>query len=456
MAKNIEDVGERIKSLVMSPDRGGQFAWKIMKKTLLYAAEKIPEIADDIVSIDRAMKWGYNQELGLFESWDAIGLKSSVKRMEKEGEALLRKGYSSFYEKRDGRVLYFDLGAGQYREIEEKPEIILLPSLKDRKKTVLSNPGASLIDLGDGVACLEFHSKMNSIGADTIQMMRDALKEVEEKFEGLVIGNQSENFSAGANLMLMLFEIQDENWDDIEASVKAFQDALMAIKYFEKPVVAAPFGMTLAGGCEVCLSSALVRAAAETYMGLVEVGVGLIPAGGGTKEMLLRCTEGIPLGVDADHFPFVRQTFETVAMAKVATSAKEAQKLGFMRSTDKITINRDHLIHDAKRSVLHLVKEGYRPPRPRRNIKVLGEKGYALLQIGLYTMREGGYISQYDEHVAKKLAYIFSGGNLPDGSEVTEQYLLDLEREAFMSLCGETKTQERMEHMLKTGRPLRN
>jgi 3-hydroxyacyl-CoA dehydrogenase len=463
MGKNIDDVRERIKALVLSPDRGGQFAWKIMKKSLLYATEKIPEIADDVVNIDRAMRWGYNQELGPFETWDAIGLKSSVKRMEKEGETipplveqLLSKGYSSFYEKKDGRAFYFDLGKGQYQEIEEKPEIILLPSLKERERTVLSNPGASLIDLGDGVACLEFHSKMNSIGADTIQMMRDALKEVGEKFDGMVIGNQSENFSAGANLMLMLFEIQDENWDDIEFSVKAFQDTLMAIKYFEKPVVAAPFGMTLAGGCEICLSSALVRAAAETYMGLVEVGVGLIPGGGGTKEMLLRCTEGIPPGVDADHLPFVRQAFETVAMAKVATSAKEAQKLGFMRATDRITINRDHLIHDAKRTVLDLIKEGYQPPRPRKNIKVMGERGYALLQMGLFYMREGGYISQYDEHVGRKLAYIFSGGNLPDGSEVTEQYILDLEREAFVSLCGEQKTQERIEYTLKTGKPLRN
>ncbi len=463
MAKNIEDVGERMKSLVMSPDRGGQFAWKIMKKTLLYAAEKIPEIADDVVSIDRAMRWGYNQELGPFESWDAIGLKSSVKRMEKEGEVipplleqLLKKGYSSFYEKKDGRIFYFDLGTGKYQEVEEKPEIILLPSLKDRKKTVLSNPGASLVDLGDGVACLEFHSKMNTIGADTIQMMRDALKEVDEKFEGLVIGNQSENFSAGANLMLILFEIQNENWDRIEEGVKSLQDTLMALKYFQKPAVAAPFGLTLAGGCEVCLSSSLVRAAAETYMGLVEVGVGLIPAGGGTKEMLLRCTEGIPSEVEADHFPFVRRAFETVAMAKVATSAKEAQRIGFMRSADKITINRDHLIHDAKRSVLHLVGEGYQPPRPKKNIKILGEKGYALLQLGLFTMREGGYISPYDEHVGKKLAYIFSGGNLPDGSEVTEQYILDLEREAFVSLCKEPKTQERIGHMLKTGKPLRN
>ena len=463
MAKNIDELGERIKSLVMSPDRGGQFAWKTLKKTLLYSAEKIPEIADDLVNIDRAMKWGFNWELGPFELWDAIGLKSSVKRIEKEGdqipplvEKLLSKGYSSFYEKKDGHHFFFDFGAVQYQEIKEKPEIIFLPSLKERKKVVLSNPGASLIDLGDGVACLEFHSKMNAIGADAIQMMRASLKEVGEKFDGLIIGNQGENFSAGANLMLILFEIQDENWDEVEASVKAFQDALMGIKYFEKPVVTAPFGLTLGGGCEICLASDMVRAAAETYMGLVELGVGLIPAGGGTKEMLLRCTECIPPGVEADFFPFVRQTFETVAMAKVSTSAKEAQKLGFMRSTDRISINRDHLIHHAKRSVLALVQEGYRPPRPKTNIKVLGEKGYALLQMGLFYMREGGYSSQYDEHVAKKLAYILSGGNLPDGSEVTEQYLLDLEREAFMSLCGEPKTQERIEYTLKTGRPLRN
>jgi 3-hydroxyacyl-CoA dehydrogenase len=463
MGKNIDDVRERIKTLVASPDRGGQFAWKILKKTLLYSAEKIPEVSDDIVNIDRAMKWGYNWELGPFEVWDAIGLKSSLKRMEKEGEKippfvdkLLGKGFTSFYEKKDGRTFYFDLGAGQHQAIEEKPEIILLPSLKDRNKTVLSNAGASLIDLGDGVACLEFHSKMNTIGADTIQMMRDALKEVEEKFDGLVIGNQADNFSAGANLMLMLFEIQDENWDDIEFSVKAFQDTLMAIKYFGKPVVAAPFGLTLAGGCEVCLASSKVQAAAETYIGLVEVGVGLIPAGGGTKEMLLRCTEGIPSGVDADLLPFVRQAFETVAMAKVATSAKEAQKLGHMRSTDKITINRDHLIHDAKRTVLDLIREGYRPPRPKKNVKVMGERGYALLQMGLFYMREGGYISEYDEHVAKKVAHIMTGGNLPDGTEVTEQHILDLEREAFVSLCGERKTQERIEYMLKKGKPLRN
>jgi len=237
--------------------------------------------------------------------------------------------------------------------------------------------------------------------------------------------------------------------------VKAFQDALMAVKYFEKPVVAAPFGMTLAGGCEVAMACAKMQAAAETYMGLVEVGVGLIPAGGGTKEMLIRCTEGIPDGVDADPLPFVRKAFETVAMAKVATSAKEAQKFGYMRSTDRITINRDFLLHDAKRTVLELLRDGYRPPRSK-NIKVLGERGYALLKMGLFYMKEGGYISAYDEHVAKKIAHVMTGGNLPDGTEVTEQHILDLEREAFLSLCGEAKTQERIEYMLKKGKPLRN
>jgi len=462
MGKNIEEVGQRIKTLITSPDRAGQFAWKVLKKILLYSAEKIPEISEDIVNVDRAMRWGYNWELGPFEQWDAIGVEASVRRMEKEGEripplveTLLRKGYPSFYEKKEGERFYFDFRRSQYQQIEEKPQFLILRSLKERKKTVLSNPGASLIDIGDGVACLEFHSKMNTIGADTIQMMREALKVVEEKFDGLVIGNQAENFSAGANLMLILFEIQDENWDELEASVKAFQDTLMAIKYFEKPVVAAPFGLTLAGGCEICLAASKMRASAETYMGLVEVGVGLVPAGGGTKEMLLRSIEAIPPGVEADLLPFVRRAFETVAMGKVSTSAKEAQQLGYMRMTDQITINRDYLLHDAKQTVLNMVQEGYRPPRPKR-VKVMGERGYALLQMGLFYMKEGGYISDYDQHIAKKIAHIMTGGNLPDGTEVTEQYLLDLEREAFLSLCGEPKTQERIEYMLKKGKPLRN
>ncbi len=462
MGRGIDDVRERIRILVGSSDRGGEFSWKVIKKTLLYAADKVPEISDDIINIDRAMRWGYNWELGPFEIWDAIGLKTSIDRMEKEGEKIpqwvgeiLSKGYSSFYEKREGQFFYFDIGKGSYHEVEERPEVILLASLKDQKRTVISNPSASLIDIGDGVSCLEFHSKMNTIGPDTIQMLRNSLQEVGKRFDGLVIGNQGSNFSTGANLMLILFEIQDENWDGIEASVKDFQDILMELKYFEKPVVAAPFGMTLAGGCEICLSCHKVRASSETYMGLVEVGVGLIPAGGGTKEMLIRSIEQIPDDLDADYFPFVCRSFETVAMAKVSTSAKEAKRLGYMRRDDGITTNQDHLIHDAKLTVLNMIRDNYHPPL-KRKIKVLGEKGYALFQMSLFYRREGGFISEYDEHVARKLAYVFSGGKLPDNSEVTEEYILDLEREAFLSLCGERKTQERIEYMLKRGRPLRN
>ncbi len=462
MAKNIEDVRERIKVLITSQDRGAEFAWNILKKTLIYSSEKIPEISDDILNIDRAMRWGYNWEIGPFEIWDAIGLKLSVKRMEKEGEKipelvekLLSKGYSSFYEKRAGRILYFDIFSNNYQMVEERPEIIILTSLKDQKRVVVSNPEASLIDIGDGVSCLEFHSKMNTIGPNTIQMIRNSLDEVKKKFDGMIIGNQGENFCAGANLSLILFEIQNENWDEIERYVKSFQDLLMEIKYFDKPIVAAPFGMTLAGGCEICLSCHKIRALAETYMGLVEMGVGLIPAGGGIKEMLIRSIESIPEDVEVDHFPFVRKAFETVATARVSTSAKEAKRLGYMRATDLITINRDYLIHDAKRNVLNMIEENFRPPLPKK-LKILGEKGYALFLMGLFYRKEGGYITEYDEYLGKKLAYVFSGGNLPDNTEVTEQYILDLERETFLSLCGEPKTQKRIEHMLKTGKPLRN
>lgn len=462
MVKNIDDVRERIKVLITISDRGGEFAWKILKKTLLYSAEKIPEISDDILNIDRAMRWGYNWELGPFEIWDSIGLKSSIKRMEKEGEKIphfvediLKKGFSSFYEKKDGQILYFDIYLKDYKQIEDKYEIIILKNLKDQKKTIISNQAASLVDIGDGILCLEFHSKRNAIEPETIQLMMNSLRKLKEGFDGMVIGNQGENFSVGANLSLILYEIQKENWKEIEAHIKRFQDLLMEVKYFEKPIVAVPFGMTLGGGCEICLSCHKIRAYAETYMGLVEIGVGLIPAGGGIKEMLIRSIESVPEDIDLDYFPFVQRAFETVARAKVSTSAKEAKKLGYMRQSDLITINRDHLIYDAKRMVLEMLRENYRPPRPKK-IKVLGEKGYALFQIGLFYQKEGGYITEYDQYVAKRLAYVFSGGNLPDNTEVSEQYILDLERETFLSLCGDERTRKRIEHMLKTGRPLRN
>ncbi|NIS61649.1 MAG: hypothetical protein GTO13_13395 [Proteobacteria bacterium] len=382
--------------------------------------------------------------------------------MENEGEtipplveSLLKKGFESFYRSEKGESFFFDLGALDYRKRGEKPKVILLPSLKERNMTIRSNPGASLIDLGDGVACVEFHSKMNAIGQDTMQMAVEALREVEKNFEGLVIGNHGANFSVGANLMMLLFEIQDDNWDVVETLIRESQNFIMAMKYSKKPVVAAPAGMALGGGCEVCLASSRVRAAAETYMGLVEVGVGLLPAGGGCKEMLIRSMEGIPEGVDADPFPFVRHAVENIAMAKVSTSAREAQKLGYMRQSDPITINRDHLLYDAKQTVLAMVREGYSPPRPKK-IKVLGDRGLALINMFTYTMHEGHYISEYDAHVAGKVGYILCGGNVLPNTEVNEQYLLDLEREAFLSLCGEPKTQERIRYTLATGRPLRN
>ena len=469
--EQLSDPAERIKSLVYSEDRAGQFAWKVLKRMLLYSASKIPEIADDVINVDKAMKWGFNQELGPFETWDAIGIKEAVKRLEKEGEEipknieqLLLSGKERFYEKRDGRVYYFDFKKSDYEEVEERPQIIILPSLKERKRLIKSNAGASLVDLGDGIACLEFHSPNNAIGADIIQMINYSIKEAEENFEGLIIGNHGRQFSVGANLMLLLFECQNQNWDGIELVVKQFQDAFRRIKYAEKPVVAAPSGMALAGGCEICLAASRIRAHAECYMGLVEVAVGLIPAGGGCKELLLRNIEWVPPvvpsaspeGSQPDLIPYVARTFETIARAKVSTSAEEARKLGYLRPQDRITANRDHLLYDAKQTVLALVREGYSPLRPKDDVRVTGRTGRAWLELMVYTMKEGGYITDYDAYIARKLAYVLTGGDVEQNTLITEDYLLELEREAFVSLCGEKKTQDRMRHMLQTNRPLRN
>ncbi|MCL0076061.1 3-hydroxyacyl-CoA dehydrogenase NAD-binding domain-containing protein [Dehalococcoidia bacterium] len=470
--KKVENPAERIKTLVYSEDRAGRFAWKAVKRLLLYCADKIPEIADDILSVDRAMKWGFNWELGPFETWDAIGVTESVRRMEAEGEEIpdnikqmLSLGRERFYERRDGRLYFFDFQKSDYLEIEDKPQIIILPSLKERKRLIKSNAGASLVDLGDGVACLEFHSPNNAIGADIIQMLNYSIKEVEENFEGLVIGNHGRNFSVGANLMLLLFESQNQNWDAIQLVVKQFQDACSRIKYAEKPVVAAPSGMTLGGGCEICMAANRIRASAETYIGLVEVGVGLIPAGGGNKELLLANMEWVPpvvpsaaspQGSPPDLLPYVAKTFDTIARAKVSTSGRDARNLGFLRPQDKVTVNLDHLLYDAKETVLAMAREGYSPVRPRDDIRVTGRTGRASLELIIYTMREGGFITDYDGHIARKLAYVLTGGDVAPNTLVTEEYLLELEREAFVSLCGEKRTQDRMRHMLQTNKPLRN
>ena len=461
--QGIEDPGERMRALAYAEDPAGRFIWQALRDSLWFAASRVPEIADDIISLDRATKWGFGWALGPFEIWDTLGVERASSRMEQDGKplpplvtALLGSGAGSFYRRETGRLFAFDLQAGKQVEVRERPEIILLPALHERNRVVARNPGASLIDLGDGVACLEFHSKNNVIGPDIVQMMRTSLELCAGRFDALVIGHQGNNFCVGANLMALLFEAQDENWDEIDLMVGAFQDACTAIKLCEKPVVAAPFAMTLGGGCEICLHTTKIRAAAETYMGLPEVGVGLIPAGGGCKEMLLRSMEGIPEGVDVDLLPFFRHVFETIAFAKVSTSAKDAVTLGFLRPTDRFTMNQDRLLSEAKQTALALVAEGHTPSHPRDDIKVLGTRGIAAVETHLYNMKCGAYISDHDELIAKKLANVLAGGDVTPGTLVTEQHLLDLERGAFLSLCGERKSQDRMQHVLKTGKPLRN
>ncbi|MDX6611114.1 MAG: 3-hydroxyacyl-CoA dehydrogenase [Blastocatellia bacterium] len=464
MAKNLEDTGERLKALVWAKDRVGAFLWKTFSRTLRYSAERIPEIADTVVEVDRAMRWGFGWELGPFEVWDAIGVEKSVARMKEEGqsipanvEKLLEAGAKSFYKKHDGQQFYFDFTSEQYLPLVDLPGTIILKSVKDRTGVIKKNSGASLIDIGDGVACLEFHSKMNAIGGDTLQMLKFALGEVEKNFVGLVVGNQGQNFCVGANIMLMLMEAQEENWEELEMMTRAFQTSMMSLRYSPKPVVVAPFQMVFGGGCEVVLHGDRVGAAAETYIGLVEVGVGIIPAGGGTKEMLVRALDSIPKNVDdADPFPFVKRAFETIALAKVATSAEEARTLGFLGADDTISMNTDRLIADAKKEVLALAASGYVQPQQRTDILAMGNSALATLKLGIHQMKRAGYISDHDAEIGTQLARILTGGDLNHPTRVSEQYLLELEREAFLKLAGMRKTQERLGHMLKTGKPLRN
>lgn len=461
--KNIEKVSDRLRSLAYANDRAGLFVWKTLSDMLLYTARRIPEIADDLVAVDNAMRWGFNWELGPFETWDAIGVEESVARMRAEGkaipplvESLLASGRKSFYTSRQGQRLYFDFQSRAEKVIAEKPGIIFLKSLKERSQVIKTIPGASLVDLGDGVACIEFHSKMNAIGGDTVQMINFGVKEAEKNFAGLVIGNEGENFSVGANLMMLIIAAQEQEWDEIDLMIRAFQNANKSLRYSPKPVVVAPFGMTLGGGCEVTLHGDSVCASAETYIGLVELGVGLIPAGGGTKEFLIRHLDRAGKSEEVDLFPFVKQVFETIGLAKVATSAREAQHMGFLRATDRVVLNRDRLIAEAKQMVLDIARGGYVPAKPRNDIPVLGNSALATLKMGLYLMHQAGYASEHDVKVGSQLAYILSGGDLSARQKVSEQYLLDLEREAFLSLCGERKTLERIQHTLKTGKPLRN
>ena len=462
-AKGEENVGLRIRKVVAADDKAAKYAWDVLAESLIYAAKRIPEIADDVFNIDNAMKWGFNWTLGPFETWDAIGVADSVARMKAEGRAvplsvekMLAGGTGSFYRRVDGKLEFYDFASGKYVTAPISPNVIFLPAVADRKKAVKENAGATLYDIGDGVLCAEFHTKMNTVDADLVAMLMEGVDLCEKDFAGMVIANHSEFFCAGANIMMVFLAAQNKQWDDLEKIVKGFQDCCMRLRYSGAPVVAAPAGVVLGGGVEMCLGADRIRAAAETYMGLVEVGVGLLPAGGGCKEMAIRHLEGIPDGVNVDRFPYIRKAFETIGMAKVSTSAREAREMGFLRPSDRITIQRDFHIQDAKNTVLGMIREGYETPRPRTDIAVPGRSAYPQFVYGLYAMKAAGQISDHDELIARKISWILTGGDVPAGTMRTEQELLDMEREAFLSLCGEEKTQARIQHMLMKGKPLRN
>jgi 3-hydroxyacyl-CoA dehydrogenase len=466
--KAIEDTRERLRALVAPAlegkggDKANRFLWSCLSENCLYAARRVPEIANSVVDVDRAMRWGFAWELGPFEVWDAIGVEKMAGAIEREGKQIppvvtqvLASPGKSFYESEKGSTRYFDLGARAFQPVPEPPGIIILKSVKDRSALVQSNAGASLIDLGDGVVCCEFHSKMNSIGGDLVAMIHAGVNRVGTEFDAMVIANQATNFSVGANLMLVLMTAQEGEWDDIHMAVRQFQRCNMAIKYARGPIVAAPQGLALGGGCEIALHSARIHAAAEAYIGLVETGVGLVPGGGGTKEMLIRANEHSAGGEDLDLFHALKPVFENIAMAKVSTSGEEARSLGYLRPPDFIAMNRDRQVADAKETALAMVRAGYHPPAPAE-IHVLGEEFLAGAKLAIHMLVRGEFATEHDAVVGRKLAYILAGGSITAPQVVSEQYILDLEREAFVSLCGERATQQRMAHTLKTGKPLRN
>lgn len=447
LAQQKKKLQEKLLTLVYAGDTAGKFVWEVMKSTLLFCAGLIPQVAGDIESVDNAMKWGYNWEAGPFELWDLIGVRDSVEKMRAEGETIpalveeaLASGRENFYDRKTALDLGAKIQAGR---------------LKNEGKTVLSNVHASLIDMGDDIACYVLHSPNNSISGEVISLITQAVAEVEKNYRGMVFAGYGKNFCVGADLRLVLRLAQNQDWPALEKLVADFQQVNLALKYSGKPVVAAPYAMTLGGGAEIVMHCARVRPYAETCMGLVEVGVGLLPAGGGTKELLLRAIENINDDSKIDLAPFVIKAFETLTRAKVSTSAPEAVRLGYLKQSDPVVMNSDWQLYEAKKDVRELAQRINHPDR-RKLYRVGGEGLYALLKYNLYQMKRGGFISEYDEHICGKIAWVLCGGKVGSNTTVSEQYLLDLEREAFVSLCGEPKTRERMEYMLAKGKPLRN
>jgi 3-hydroxyacyl-CoA dehydrogenase len=455
----IEDVGERMRKLFADDGKAGRFAWKVLSRSLAYSARRIGEITDDITAIDEAMRWGYNWELGPFESWDAIGFQVVLDRMKKDGialppsiEKMRASGAKSFYTA-DGKV--FDLIKNEYRARPADPRTATLTVLRKGSGPVLKNDGAEAWDLGDGVLGLTFKTKANSIDSDVIKMIEDSVTKAETDFRALVVANQGEHFCVGANLLLVVMSAQQKEWEQIRTMVKGFQLACQRMKYSTVPVVAAPYGMTLGGGLEVSLGAGDVQAAAETYAGLVEVGVGLVPGGGGTMNLLWRAFEGVQDGAAVDSYALVTQVFKNIAMVRVATSAEEAKSFGYFRRTAGISFDRARLVADAKARAIGLAQSGWHPQAPRAHV-LPGESGMATLAMMIGTLVDAGQASPHDAKIASKLAEVLCGGVSGGAHEVTEDEMLEIEREAFLSLCGETKSQERMQYMLMNNKPLRN
>jgi 3-hydroxyacyl-CoA dehydrogenase len=465
VAKNTDDPVKRVRELIKADDRAGQFAWAVMSDSLIYSGNRVGEIADDIVQIDNAMKWGYNWDAGPFEAWDSVGFSETCERMKADGKtlppiatAIIDAGGKGFYKSENGNKFFFDLKTKSYQPYPEDPKSVWLPALKDRKQEITGNANATLIDMGDGVICCEFHAKMNAIDDDIIRMLHEGLNllEKDDKYIGMVVGNHGENFCVGANVMLLLMNAKGGNWDDVEFAIKAFQDTCQRMKYSPKPVVAAPFGMTLGGGMEISMGADRICAHADLFMGQVELGVGLIPGGGGNKELLIRYMEGIPeTAQNVNYLPYLQGVFEAIGMAKVSMSADEAKGLKFLRPTDKIVTNKEHVLDTAKRMVQAMSLEGYTQPLPRK-LKLPGEFGYATLKMVIDSMCKQHQITEHEQLMAEKLSWVLCGGKTSQNVAVSEQYLLDLEREAFLYLLGTEKSQERISHFLMKGKPLRN
>ncbi len=455
-SKSIDDPVKRLQAVVSGTDKAALFAWKNLRDTLIYSFNRIPEIADDVVNIDNAMKWGYNWDLGPFEMLDAIGVGNFVKRSEQDGVKIPAglKEIGRFYKFEKNKDWFYGVPAKGYSEISRPEGSISLAFLRKNNKVAEQNSGASVLDLGDGVFCLEFHTKMNSIGNEILSMILQAVKRVEQDGVGLVISNDGRVFSAGANLMLIAMAIAEGAYDDIGLTIKNFQKAMMAIKYSKIPVVAAPHSMALAGGCEVCLHADAMNPHAETYMGLVEVGVGLIPAGGGTKEMAIRAIK-LAEEFETDVSPFIFRNFSNIALAKVSASAAELWGMGFMRSGDAITMDIEKRIFDAKQKAIAL-SANYRPSKPVTDLKAPGRSVAATIKSQIWNMKMGGQVTEFESLLGNTIADVITGGDVPAGTLITEEYLLELEREAFLKMCGQKKTLERIQHMLKKGKPLRN